>query len=152
MRRYDSFLNWSCAPYARIEAVRCHHQYVTLKKKPRKVVGVLTQPCDRGTEVAEYGRTGVAHLTLDRQLRLHVDLSAPASHKGDDETGDGEQRREGHDREELHDHGYSQLDDPAERVRELSVDCKFCSARTATGIRTRDKKHTHCTGCPACTA
>ena len=88
---------------------------------PQREDVVLTQPCDRGTEVAEYGRTGVAHLTLDRQLRLHVDLSTPAADEGDDKTGNDENRREGHDREELHNHRDRQLNDPAERVRELAV-------------------------------
>ena len=81
----------------------------------RKVMGrVLTQPCDRGTKVAQYGRTGVAHLTLNRQLRLHVDLPTPAADHGDPGARDGKDGREGNNGEALGQHGDGELYDSAE--------------------------------------
>lgn len=56
---------------------------------------VRTQPRDSRPEVAQDGRTGVAHLALHAQLRAHVYLADPRSKRrdkngGDDGDGDDE--------------------------------------------------------------
>ena len=73
--------------------------------------------------MTENGRLGIGHLTFDRELSLHVDLAAVATEEGDERAGDGEDGREVDDGDELAEHCNGELEDEAEVLGELAVDC-----------------------------
>ena len=69
------------------------------------------------TEVTQYWRTSVAHLTLDGKLAFDVDLATPATEDGHSQAGDDEPRR--------HDDNGSKPDD--HECSQFSNECEVCS-------------------------
>jgi len=54
----------------------------------------------------------VAHLTLDRDLRLHVHLTEPCPEDRDDRAWDDKYGSEVHHSDKLDQHGHADLDEP----------------------------------------
>ena len=84
--------------------------------------------------------------SLDGKLRLHVNLTTPASEGEDDKARNGEDGRERDDCEELAGHRDRQFDDPPQVVGELSIN--YPRHETA---ESRDEGYsTYCIECPPC--
>ena len=73
-------------------------------------MGQRTNTGNCGTEVRQYGGTGVAHLTLDRQLSLNVHLASPSADEEGGDTGESEYRREDDDGPKLDQHRKTDLE------------------------------------------
>ena len=56
-------------------------------------------------KVAQHGRLGIAHLTLDCDLRFHVDTTEPRAKHGDGDSGHRKYWRKVHNGKELEEHG-----------------------------------------------
>ncbi len=54
--------------------------------------------------MAEHGRLGIAHLALDRDLGLHVDMAEPRAEHGDTDSRHGKYRCEVHHSDEFKEH------------------------------------------------
>lgn len=82
-----------------------------------------TETSDCRTEVTQDRCAGVTLLAFDGELRLHVDLTTPASEDEDHKARNGENWRERDDGDEPAEHGHRQVEQPTKVVGELSINC-----------------------------
>ena len=87
---------------------------------------IRTNASDSGTEVGQDGGTSVAHLTLDRELSLDVNLSNHSPDCKGSNTRQKENRREDDDSDEFCDHADTHSDDGIKIVWNRTIDCKCC--------------------------
>lgn len=83
---------------------------------------VRTDTRDSGTEVGQDGGTGVAHLTLDGELSLDIDLSNYSSEHKSSNAGQKENGGEDNDGNEFREHADAYGEDGVKIVRNRTVD------------------------------
>ena len=72
--------------------------------------------------MAEHGRFRIAHLPLDRKLRLHENIGAHAAGDGDKDGRDHENRRKRDDGKHLEEQEDTDLNEEFGRLRDVVVD------------------------------
>lgn len=87
----------------------------------------------------------VAHLTLDRNLRLHVHMTKPSPHNGDDCAWDDKYGSEIHHSDILDQHSNADLDEPREGIGYGTVHWKT-GYHFTQAPKTKKKTYRH--GCP----
>jgi len=89
-----------------------------------------TESGDSSTKVSHNWCPGIAHLTLDRDLCLHIHLANPCSQNGDDRTWDDKHGVEVHNGETFYHHRDTDLDEPREGVRYRAIDWEQMSSHS----------------------
>jgi hypothetical protein len=81
-----------------------------------------THPGDSSAKVTQHRCVRNAHVALNRELRLDVQLPTEAADDGEDDAGDDEDRREDDDADKPRQHHRSQVNEAPNLLRDLRVD------------------------------